>query len=269
MEKRNKIILGFLIIALLLNFSCSVQKNTSTSRAYHNITLKYNIFFNGNEAYKRGITRINSQNTDNYNEILTLFVDSKEDLAGSASGEMDKAIQKSSKGIKLHSITKKPKQNKSGSLSKKEKEFFDRNEFNNWIDDCYLLMGKSYFIKRDYTQARHNFDYLVRQFPNEDTRHFANLYLVRTFCEQGNFKAAKETLDFIEAQKELPKKLDGLFSAIYADYYLKQKLYEDAIPKLNRAIKNTKSKKDKLRYTYVLAQIYEKPLRLLSLSPIR
>ncbi len=221
------------------------------------MTLKYNIYFNGNEAYKRGINRINSQNTDNYNEILNVFVDSKEELAGGAGGEMDKAIQKSSKGIKIHSITKKPVQKKSGSMSKKEKEFYDRNEFNNWVDDCYLLMGKAHFIKRDYTQARQNFDYLVRQFPDLESRHVANLYLVRTFSESGNYKEAKETLDFIEAQKDLPKKFDGLYSAIYADYYIKQKQYEDAIPKLLRAIKNTKSKKERLRYSYILAQIYE------------
>ena len=225
---------------------------------YHNTTLKYNIYFNGNEAYKRGISRIESQNTDNYNEILDVFVDSKEDLAGSAGGDMDKAIQKSSKGIKIHSITKKPSVKKSGSMSKKEKEFFDKNEFNKWIDDCYLLMGKSYFIKREYLDARQNFDYIIRQFPDEETKHLASLYLARTFCEQGNYKAAKETIDFIEAEKEIPKKYDGYFSAIYADYYIKQKQYEAAIPKLLRAIKNTKQKQDRLRYTYILAQIQEK-----------
>ncbi|MDD4149684.1 MAG: tetratricopeptide repeat protein, partial [Bacteroidales bacterium] len=86
----------------------------------------------------------------------------------------------------------------------------------------------------------------------------ANLYLARTFSEQGNFKNAKETLDFIEAEKELPKKQEGFFEAIYADYYIKQKQYESAIPKLVGAIKNTKKKNDRLRYTYILAQIYEK-----------
>ena len=99
-------------------------------------------------------------------------------------------------------------------------------------------MGKAHFIKRDYTQARQNFDYLVRQFPDLESRHVANLYLVRTFSESGNYKEAKETLDFIEAQKDLPKKFDGLYSAIYADYYIKQKQYEDAIPKLLRARNN-------------------------------
>lgn len=246
----------FIIIGLGLFWACSVEKNTPTSRTYHNITLKYNIFFNANEAYKRGINRINSTNNDNFNEVLPIFVDSKEDLSGAASGEMDKVVQKAAKGIKIHSITKKP-QTKGKQLSKKEREFFDKKEFNKWIDDCYLIMGKAYFIKRDYLQARYNFEFISRQFPDLETRHKANLYLVRTFSENKNFSEAKETIDFIEAQKDLPKKLDGEFAAIYADYYIKQKKYDEAVPKLLRAIKNTKAKKLKYRYTYILAQIYE------------
>lgn len=256
------------IILLVFIMACSVEKNTSTSRAYHNMTLKYNIYFNANEAYKRGVNRIVSQNADNYNEILPVFVDSKEEYAGSAGGDMDKAIQKSSKGIKIHSITKKPEMKKSGQMTKKDKEFYDQKEFNKWIDDCYLLMGKAYFIKRDYTQARHNFDYLVRLFPDLESRHYANLFLVRTYSENGDFKSAKETLDYIEGQKDLPKKLLGLYNVIYADYLLKQKLYDDAIPKLQNAIKYTKKKKDKLRYTYILAQLYERNGNLIKASEL-
>lgn len=242
----------------MLLLSCSTQKNTSISRTYHNITLKYNVYFNGNEAYKRGINRIYSQNKDNYNDILPVFVDSKEDLSSSASGEMDKAIQKASKGIKMHSITAKPEKKRSGSMSKKEQEFYKQSEYNKWIDDAHLLMGKAYFIKRDYIQARHNFDFIIRQFPNEDIKYDAYLYLVRTFSEQGYFKDAKETLDLIEAQKDLPKKYFGQFNAVYADYYLKQKQYESAILKLEETVKYTKKRQEKFRYTYILAQIYEK-----------
>jgi len=254
--KLKNIIIALVFVTISLLMACSVEKNTSSSRAYHNLVLKYNIYFNANEAYKRGINRINSSNTDNYNEILPVFVESKEDLASSAAGEMDKVIQKASKGIKIHSITKKP--DMSGkNVSKKDKEFYDKKEFNKWVDDCYLIMGKAYFIKRDYLQARYNFEFIPRQFPDLDTRHHANLYLVRTFSESKNYKEAKETLDFIEAQKDLPKKLEGEFSAVYADYYIKQKKYEEAVPKLNKAVQRTKKKSLKYRYAYILAQIYE------------
>lgn len=250
---KTKVLIIIITCFSILLTRCSVEKNTATSRAYHNTTLKYNIYFNAREAYKRGINRIYSSNTDNFNEILPIFVDSKEANSSTASGEMEKAIQKSAKGIKLHSIKKKPKE--SGN-SKRAIQFRNQNEFNKWIDDCYLLMGKSYFLKRDFIQARHNFEYITRQFPNLDARHHANLYLVRTYNESQNYHAAKETLDFIEGEKDLPAKLDPYFATVYADYYIKQKQYEDAIPKLTRAIKGTKNKRDKIRYTYILGQIY-------------
>ena len=69
------------------------------SRFYHSTTLKYNIYFNGRESYKKGINKINDQNSDNYALILSVFTDSKEENASVANGEMEKAIQKSDIGI--------------------------------------------------------------------------------------------------------------------------------------------------------------------------
>ena len=243
--------------ALVFIVSCSTKKNTAMSRFYHNTTMKYNIYFNGNEAFKRGMKKINSSNIDNYNEILSVFIDSKEENSQSISGEMDKAISKASKGIKIHSITAKPAKSKSGN-SKKKQDFNKKNEYNKWVDDAYLLMGKSYFIKKENLDARYNFEYIIRQFPEEKIRFESYLWLTRNFLEQRNFTSAKEQLDFIDAQKDFPKKYTSLFNAIYADYFLKQKQYESAIPKLQNAIKYSKKKKEKLRYTFILAQIYEK-----------
>lgn len=254
MKKLSKILIA--LFAILVLAGCSTEKNTAWTRFFHGMTLKYNIYFNGNESYKKGINKTYSQNTDNYALILPVFVDSKEENASSVSGEMDKAIQKCARGIKFHSITKKPKP--SGKSTPQEKEFMAQNEFNKWVDDCYLLMGKAYFMKRDFTEARQHLEYTARQYPNSDVQPIANMYLVRTFCEDNKFKEAKETIDKIEADKRVDKKQIGFYQAIYADYFMKQKDYEDAIPKLNAAIENSKKKRDRLRYTYILGQIYEK-----------
>lgn len=227
------------------------------SRFYHNTTLKYNIYFNGNEAYKRALNRMKAQNVDNYNEILPIYYDTKDENSSSASGDMDKAITKSSKGIKIHSITSRPAKMKKGN-SKKAKEFNKRNEYNRWIDDSYLLMGKAYFIKKEYLDARYNFEYVIRQFPNEKTKFDAYYWLIRNLLEQRSFSAAKEKLDFVEAQKDFPEKMTGKFNAVYADYFIKQKQYDEAIPKLLEAVKYSKRKDGKLRYYFILAQIYEK-----------
>jgi TolA-binding protein len=119
-------------------------------------------------------------------------------------------------------------------------------------------MGKAYYVQHDFFQARQNFEYLIRQFPNDKTKHEAMIWLARTHTESHKYKDAKEMLDLIDAERELPKKLKGDFAAAYADYFLKQKMYDDAIPKLKLAIKYTKKKANRVRYTYILAQVYEK-----------
>ncbi len=245
-----------LIVAVIAFTNCSTEKNTTMSRIYHNTTTHYNIYFNAHEAYKKGIKQAETSNTDNYVNILPMFVISKPEAISSISGDMDKSIKKSSKAIKYHSITAKPK-TKSGKMSAKDKEFYNKKEYNKWVDDCYLLMGKAHYARHDFLQARTNFEYVIRQFPKEKVAYEAKIWLARTFSEGEKFKSAKEMFDLIEADKKMPKKYSGEFAAAYADFFIKQEEYEDAIPKLRRAIKETRKKKYRVRYKYILAQLYE------------
>ncbi|HQN94570.1 MAG TPA: tetratricopeptide repeat protein, partial [Prolixibacteraceae bacterium] len=255
MKKRISIYL-ILVAGAIAFTTCSTEKNTTMSRFYHNTTAHYNIYFNANEAYKKGIKQAEAANTDNYVAILPMFIISKPEAASAVTGDMDKTIKKSSKAIKFHSITAKPK-TKSGKMSAKDKEFYNKKEFNKWVDDCFLLMGKAHFAKHDFLQARQNFEYIIRQFPKEDVAYEAKIWLARTFTESGKFKNAKDMLDLIEADKNMPKKYQADFAAAYADYFLKQNEYEDAIPKLRRAAKESPKKKQRVRYKYILAQLLE------------
>ncbi|MEI8226597.1 MAG: hypothetical protein WCG82_11805, partial [Bacteroidota bacterium] len=53
--------------------NCSVEKNTDTTRFYHSLTSKYNIYFNGYESFKAGLIKINNGYQDDYAEILKVF----------------------------------------------------------------------------------------------------------------------------------------------------------------------------------------------------
>ena len=55
-------------------FSCSVEKNTSLSRNYHNLISHYNVYFNGEESYKRGIEKANTSVNNDFNNILLVFL---------------------------------------------------------------------------------------------------------------------------------------------------------------------------------------------------
>ena len=105
------------------------------SRQYHALTTHYNVYFNGKESLKAGKKKIQEGIEYNYTIILPVFDYQDANARALASGDMDVAIDKATKAIKLHSITRKPKRKKV-KQSDKYKAFRKKKEFNSWI---YLI----------------------------------------------------------------------------------------------------------------------------------
>jgi len=245
-----------LFLIALFAVSCSRTKNTTISRAYHNLTAHYNAYFNGREAYKQGIKKVDNSIKDDFTTFIPVFTISNEQAAKSAASEMETALNKSAKVIKLHSITARPK-HKSGNVSKSKKNFYNKTEYCNWIDDSWMLTGKSKFVKHDWYGAEESFEYTIKEYSNEPIKYDASIWLARTYNEMGKFNDSRNILDRIEGEKEFPKRLFKDLTLSYADLFIKQKKYEDAIPKLKIAITVTHKKKEKARYYYILAQLYQ------------
>ena len=140
---------------------CSVEKNTGTSRFYQGMTARYNIYFNGYESFKTGLAKISRVYQDDYAEMLRVFQYSDPSTVSICSSDMERAIQKASKLISLKSITAKPELKEKGQISEKDKEILNRKEYNEWVDDSYLLIGKARFYKHEYNEAIAIFNYCI------------------------------------------------------------------------------------------------------------
>jgi tetratricopeptide (TPR) repeat protein len=235
-----------------------VEKNTRVSRTYHNITAKYNVLYNGEESYHKGISKIESGYNDNYSEILPIFLYERREAVSLASSEMDRTIKKCIKVISLHSITTKPKVKNSKNLSAKQREFFNKKEYNLFVDDAYLLMGKAHFYKQEYEQASEIFHLIVNDFKNQPVALEAQLWLARLWIETGQSKEASDILTLLINNDKFPERLYSDLYTTYADYFLKQKNYIEAVNCLEKALSAEKHKKPLTRYAYLLAQLYEK-----------
>lgn len=249
-----------LIVVVVLSFllSCSVEKNTYTSRTYHNVTAHYNAFFNGREAYKQGTKKAAKAVQDNFSLILPVFVFSDKTAISSATSDMDVTIKKTSKVIKLHSITTKPKRKKKGKMTPKEKEFYNKKEYCKWIDDSWQLMGQAHFYKHDFFLAKEAFEYIIKEYTDNPVRYKSAIWLARTHNELKEYDKSISLLENAEGDKDFPKKLKKDLALTYADNYLKQRKYEDAIPYLVKAVDMEKNKRVRARYQYILAQLYQK-----------
>jgi tetratricopeptide (TPR) repeat protein len=245
----------FFISVLLFLSGCSTEKNTTVSRAYNNLSAHYNVYFNGYESLRIGAEKINNSYEDDYSKVLPLFKSSNPSTATAAISDMENTIVKGSKLIQSHSITKKPKRRKN--RSKSYIKFASREEFNNWVDDAYVLMGKAYFYKHSYASAIENFSYVVRKYEDDPSRYTAYVWLIRSYTESERYVEAFEIIQQMQTDENFPRHLEGELAAVTADYYARQLYYTEGIPFLSIAVKQSSKKQDKLRYKYVLAQWYQ------------
>jgi len=244
------------LFAIIFFVGCSTKKNTVATRTYHSILAHYNIYFNGKESLKKGITRINEGYKDDYNQILHVFNYDDEALNSSASSDMDLTIKKASKVITLHSIKAKP-QYKSNKLTPSEKEFVARNEYNSWVDDSYMLIVKANFYKRDFLETSKTITFILREFPKDPVRYEALIWQARIHCELNELNEADKILTNLQSDKKFPKRFKGELDATYAHFFIKKQQYKPASQKLEKALENVSGKQRKLRYTYILAQLYQ------------
>ena len=234
---------------------CSTEKNTWATRTFHNINSQYNVYFNANESLKKGILNIEERIEDDFTRLLPIYKSSSPSAGEMVKSDMDNVIVKCSKLIEIHSITKKPKRQKR--RTRKYQEFASQEEFNKWVDDSYLLMGKAYFYQHNFVGAIDNFGYVVRKYPDEDTKDEAQIWLIRSYAELERFAEASEVIQAIQNDEEFPKRLEKDLAIATADFYMKQQEYGEAIKFLDIAIQKTTFKRNKARLKYIEAQLYQ------------
>ncbi len=246
-----------IIVLPLLVTNCSVEKNTDASRFYNSMTARYNIYFNGYESFKDGLAKIDNRYQDDYAEILKVFEFSDPATASYCSSDMERAIQKASKLISLKSITAKPEIKTRHELTEKEKELLDRKEYNEWVDDSYLLIGMARFYKHEFNEAEEVFSYCTLNANDPVIKEEATIWLARIDDEKGNYPEASGLLNNLDIKSDDSRALKAMYYTTEADMYVKQKKYSEAIDPLTKALGLIRGKRNRYRLTYLLAQLYE------------
>jgi tetratricopeptide (TPR) repeat protein len=255
---RGFLLNGPILLVILGLISCSVEKNTSLSRNYHNLTSHYNIYFNGKESYKKGLEKARTSIKMDYTGILPVFLYEEESVHSAVNADMKRAIDKATKVITFHSITAKPKV-KTGDQSARDQAFFERNEYNKWVDDCYMLMGKAYMYQGEFFMAIETFKHVMITFPADEVRYLAMTWLARAYIMVGEMREAERILMALSGISEFPETFMEAYQSTWSQFHIKQSSYARAAEHLENALAMKGLSKDqKIRYTYILAQLYEK-----------
>ena len=248
----------FLVLSLA---SCSTQKNTRANRFYHAFTTRYNVYFNGITSFEEQLDAMQTGYEDNFTHLLHMHPVSAYGVPTDPQpkGDFSRALEKSQKAIRQHSMQKPPKRDRKKMNNPAYREYVKRGEFNPFIHNAWVLMGKSQFYQGDFLGALATFIYITRHFPwNSALMADARIWTARCYLELGWLYEAEDALLKVSKEYTLTGDAKRWYATVYADYLIRSGAYAEAIPYLKEALGMADGHSQKIRMTFLLAQLQAK-----------
>lgn len=260
MKDIKKILLFATIFTIVT--SCSTRKDSVFNRNYHVITTKFNVLFNGKEAFKDGIKEINDNYQDNFWKQLPIepirFDEEKvviETFSPGAGFEdeeteeestltmFDRSEEKAVKAIQKHGMN------------------INGVERNSQIDDAYLLLGKSRYYSQRFVPAIEAFNYVIANYPNADLIAETKIWRAKANIRMDNEKMAIETMNLLlvvrdTLEADLPDEIKELGHTAMAMAYVRSDSIGKAKEHLKMATRTFKNREQSARNLFILGQIY-------------
>ncbi len=227
---------------LLILVSCSTQKANWSNIQFHNTTAHYNIWWNGNESLKQGLKTMETTCKDDYTRLLPVYKIAAKEESMAIYPQLDRAIEKSIKGIKKHSI------------------FVNGQEHVPYIAKCYILTAYATFYKHDIANASSTCQMLVSQYSGTAIADEAAILQARCATLDKRYQDAESSLDELVAAlgkgNFSSKQKLNLYLAM-SECTLPQEKYKKGVQFLKLALDEHPSRQQKARIYYILGQIYQ------------
>ena len=249
------------------------KKIKKPRRFVQDVITHYNFFFNANVKLNTVIARAKAQNRDDYTRLLP-FYNYSLDATASQKKELDSVIYKCTMGILIHDTR------------------------NDWIDNLYMLIGKTYYLKKDFDSAYITFQFINYAFaPKEDdgydipigsnanaddggsnnivstkeksnilrkafstppSRNEALIWKIRTYLAKDQFPEASGLIEVLRRDPQFPPRLQPSLQEVRSLWFYKQNMYDSAAFYLERALPAAENNEEKARWEYLIAQLYER-----------
>jgi len=164
---------------LIIASGCATKKKKGEEdygkikEIYHDMSSKYNGYWNAEEMMKKAKATLNEQHQSDYTQVLSVYPYVDVDNASVVNNDMDIVMKKMARITKLHGKS-------------------------DWIDDTYVMLGRAQYMKQDYETAEETFQYFEEEFNplNPDSR---------LFNKSKNKRSTKDEKDK-EKKKEIRKR---------------------------------------------------------------
>jgi tetratricopeptide (TPR) repeat protein len=233
-------------------------------KLYQNTVTHYNYFFNAQNRLNEIIARAKQGSKDDYTKLLPYYNYTLD--ATSADPDIDSIIYKCNAGILLHDLR------------------------NDWVDDLYFLMGKAYYLRKNFDSAEHVFLYINYAFAPKDEgydipigsnasgtvftiatkektgfsaklstpprRNEDLLWVARNYMDAGKLYEASGILEIVRNDPNFPERLQPELHETLGYLFYKEGIYDSAAFHLSKATDLDDNKQEKARREYLTAQLY-------------
>lgn len=237
---------------MLFAISCSTKKDAFLNRSFHSVNTKFNILYNGEVAFQKGLKELNSKYKDDYWKRLPIEPLKVEELnlpgmqnKDNSNESFEKAEEKAVKAVQKHSMQIKGR------------------ERNQQIDNAYLLLGKSRYFSQRFVPALEAFNYVLNHYPNADLINDTKIWQAKT---QLRLKNEEQALDMLKTLLKKEEMLDDeirekAHTAI-AMVYTEMDSLDKTIHHLKQATLTNNYREQKARNLFILGQIYREKSQL-------
>jgi len=218
-----------LILSLTLITSCDSMKSISS---------KYNILYNGDLFLNEGLDQLRNSYKDNFWDIIPVIVDNN--ITNSLPEYPTKNFLKSEeKAIKVI-----------------QKMGDSRNSASNYINDAYLLLGKSRFYDKRYISSLQAFNYILKQDVKSNIWLEAFYWRTLIYINLQQYELAKSSLEKELEDNKISKRNLSLLYDSMSELHYKKGDYAALIKSLKKAVKHSSSQEQIRRSYFIIAQSF-------------
>ena len=230
------------IIVVLLSNACSTKKDTFVNRNWHALNTKYNVLYNGNNAFDIGREELNVSYVDNYWELLPIErLEVKDEIkldSEDNNPNFEIAEEKATKAIQKHSMD------------------IQDEERNPQTDESFLLLGKARYFDQRYIPALEAFNYILKKYSQSDKLNEATIWREKTHIRLSNEELAIKNLKRLFKYELLKDQEYADAHAIMAQAYINLNFPDSALQELKVASAYTPKNEEKGRYYFIIGQLF-------------
>lgn len=215
----------------VLLIGCSPERKNFISKSFHNTTARYNAYFYANERLVEVEEAIETNHKNNFNETLKIFSEVDSGVINSMRDQLEEVIKKASIAIQRHPNSR-------------------------WVDDSYVLVGKSRYYSGDFVNAIETFKYVNTKSDDDNARHEALVWLMRTFLDYNEENNAIAVSDYLKKEK-LNAANYRLLELTRGYLYEKREDYDEMVKHLVNVAPDLTKKENAARINFIIGQIYQ------------